>query len=196
MSDKNITSKIEEVYRNFIIVSGLHRSGTSMMMQILEAAGLQCMYDNLIKPDEQNPNGYYEYHPVLSIRQNNSFLKEANGKVIKILCDKLEYLPLNYNYKIILMRRNMKEVISSQCYAFNFTNEELLSLNNDRYSKINRAESWLDKNKIPFFNCDYNNLLIDSKPILESLNKFLGLDLDINIMSKVIDKKLYRHRVE
>ena len=43
------------------IVSGLPRSGTSMMMKMLEAGGMQVLTDNIRTPDEDNPKGYYEF---------------------------------------------------------------------------------------------------------------------------------------
>jgi len=42
------------------IVSGLERSGTSLMMQILKASGIPVAYDETRKKDKNNPKGYFE----------------------------------------------------------------------------------------------------------------------------------------
>jgi len=98
-----------------IIVSGLPRSGTSMMMKMLEAAGLEILTDHLRAADDNNPKGYYEFERVKQLKAGDfDWLPQARGKVVKIISALLEYLPNQYEYKIIFMRRNMDEVLSSQ----------------------------------------------------------------------------------
>ena len=46
------------------VVSGLPRSGTSLMMQMLSAGGLPALTDDLREADESNPRGYFEFEPV------------------------------------------------------------------------------------------------------------------------------------
>ena len=41
------------------IVSGLPRSGTSMMMQAIEGGGISALTDNIREKDEDNPKGYF-----------------------------------------------------------------------------------------------------------------------------------------
>ena len=97
------------------IVSGLPRSGTSMMMKILEAGGLEVFTDNLRLPDEDNPKGYYELEQVKALKDgDDSWIKDAPGKVVKVISSLLEYLPLSYKYKIIFMRRAIPEILASQ----------------------------------------------------------------------------------
>ena len=40
------------------LVSGLPRSGTSMMMKMLEAGGMPVLVEHLRTADEENPEGY------------------------------------------------------------------------------------------------------------------------------------------
>jgi len=96
------------------IVSGLPRSGTSMMMQLLVAAGLPALTDGERAPDEDNPLGYFEFRKATSLAQDSSWLPEARGKVVKIVAQLLLSLPPGEHYEIILMERNLSEVVGSQ----------------------------------------------------------------------------------
>ena len=97
-----------------IIVSGLPRSGTSLMMQMLKAGGVEILSDGNRAADPDNPQGYWEYEPVKSLRRDNSWLKLAEGKAVKVISALLPYLDLDLTYKIILMKRPLAEVIASQ----------------------------------------------------------------------------------
>ena len=96
------------------IVSGLPRSGTSMMMQILESGGMKVITDNIRKADEDNPHGYYEYERVKKIKDDTGWLKETRGKAFKMISLLLYDLPSNENYKVIFMKRKMSEILASQ----------------------------------------------------------------------------------
>ena len=88
--------------QDIVIVSGLPRSGTSMMMKMLETGGLKPLTDNLRVADEHNPKGYYELEAVKKIDENKEWLKDAQGKVVKIISKFLQSLPSIYTYKIIV----------------------------------------------------------------------------------------------
>ena len=101
--------------KTVIIVSGLPRSGTSMMMKMLEAGGLKILTDNLREADANNPKGYYEFERVKQMKDGNlAWLPDAVGKVVKIVTGLIIYLPSDYKYKIIFMKRDLNEVLSSQ----------------------------------------------------------------------------------
>jgi tetratricopeptide (TPR) repeat protein len=98
----------------FIIVSGLPRSGTSLMMRMLEAAGLPVMSDGRRRADEDNPTGYYEWEAIKTIASRPSILREAEGKAIKVVSALLPSLPKEHRYKVIFMDRPVTEVVASQ----------------------------------------------------------------------------------
>ena len=50
--------------RPIVVVSGLPRSGTSMMMQMLQAGGLEILTDAVRMADASNPKGYLEFEAV------------------------------------------------------------------------------------------------------------------------------------
>lgn len=100
--------------RTITIVSGLPRSGTSMMMQILEAAGLELATDDHRVPDADNPNGYFELDAAKRLRDDSSFLDSVVGRVIKVVTPQLFFLPREYDYRVISMERELDEVLASQ----------------------------------------------------------------------------------
>jgi len=100
--------------RTITIVSGLPRSGTSMMMQMLEAAGLEVATDGHRIADSDNPNGYYELDAVKRLREDSSFLKSIVGQVVKVVSPLIPFLPPEYDYRVISMERDLDEIMASQ----------------------------------------------------------------------------------
>lgn len=107
---------ISQTPNSVIVVSGLPRSGTSMMMSMLEAGGIEILSDGLRAPDEDNPLGYYELEVVKTLRQQRDFawLAGANGKAVKIISSLLKHLPPLFSYDVVFMNRDLDEVILSQ----------------------------------------------------------------------------------
>jgi hypothetical protein len=100
--------------RTITIVSGLPRSGTSMMMQMLGAAGLEVATDDRRIADSDNPNGYYELDAVKRLREDSSFLKSIVGQVVKVVSPLIPLLPSKYDYRVISMERDLDEIMASQ----------------------------------------------------------------------------------
>lgn len=186
-----------------IIVSGLPRSGTSMMMKMLDAGGIPPFTDNLRTPDEDNPKGYYEYERVKKLPEGDTeWLREAKGKAVKVISALLEHLPDEYQYKILFMRRNMDEILASQRQMLirsgkptdKVSDEQMAALYRKHLAKV---ETWLqEKPNMSVLYIDYNAMLKDARPHLEQINRFLGNYLDIDKMAQVIDPNLYRQRNE
>jgi hypothetical protein len=106
--------RVLEPSRTITIVSGLPRSGTSMMMQMLEAAGLEVATDGRRIADSDNPNGYYELAAVKRLREDSSFLKSVVGQVVKVVSPLIPLLPPEYDYRVISMERDLDEIMASQ----------------------------------------------------------------------------------
>ena len=96
------------------IVTGIPRSGTSLMMSILGAAGLPLLIDDERPADLSNPRGYFEYAPVKRGAADLSWLEEARGRVVKIIHALLPELPRDRTYRVVLMERPIAEVVASQ----------------------------------------------------------------------------------
>ena len=180
-----------------IVVSGLERSGTSLMMQILEDAGFNLSYDGSRKPDEHNPNGYYELEDgkiILELTNNNINLNKYKNKVIKITAYGIPLIS-GMRYKVIYMERNIEEVadsqrkmISSRYPMYTPVEEDILLL-----SKLNATtKRYMNDNDIEYVVINYNKLITNPIQEIRKLSNFLGKDISDSV--RVIDKKLYRNR--
>ena len=201
-----MTNRKSLVSKNDIItiVSGLPRSGTSMMMRMLEAGNMPVLVDNLRKPDDDNPKGYYEYEPVKKIKEDASWLENASGKVVKMISLLLYHLPPDSYYKIIFMRRKMNEILASQRVMLerlgqiqpadkpDVSDEEMAQKFEEHLKKI---EFWLSGQKnIDVLYLDYRIVIMNPKEQADNIVRFLGADLDTEKMVQAVDKKLYRQR--
>ncbi len=194
VSDKNHRSVI-------IVVSGLPRSGTSMMMEMLKAGGIQSLTDDLREADIDNPRGYFEFERVKKLPEgDNAWLSDAVGKAVKIIAPLLPYLPDNYTYNVIFMKRNMEEILSSQRVMLqkkgqepqDKVEEKIKNLYNENLKSVIKFMN--DNTNFSYLCCDYNEILGSSLQCIEQIASFLDLRLDIKQMVKVVEPTLYRQR--
>ena len=186
--------------QSVIIVSGLPRSGTSMMMRMLEAGGMPVLVDNLRPADEDNPNGYYEFERVKKVREDASWLEDARGKAVKMVYRLLYDLPDEDSYRVIFMTRKLDEVIASQNTMLqrngkgsdDLTGEQLA----DIYSKqLLEARTWLDSSpNFEVLYVDYGNVLNETQRVADELNQFFQGELSTTAMVGVPNPSLYRQR--
>lgn len=182
------------------IVSGLPRSGTSMMMQVIEAGGIPALTDNVRTKDEDNPQGYYEFEPVKKTKQDPSWVPQARGKVVKMVYRLLYDLPPDYEYRVIFMRRNIDEVLASQKKMLqrsgkpgaNVSDEKLKELFIAELEKFNR---WIAAQKnFSIISVDYAEMIQSPQEQCEKINAFLGGMLDCGRAAAAVDPSLYRNR--
>jgi len=186
-----------------VIVSGLPRSGTSMAMKMLEAGGMELVVDNIRTADEDNPKGYYEDERVKDLAEMTEkvWLKEARGRVIKVVSSLLNYLPENNAYKVIFMRRNLHEVLASQTKMLLRRGEESHSEDEDL---LKMYESHLEKVTFqlrfrPYFQAlylNYADVVKDPSKEARRVADFVGDGLDVVRMAGAVDGSLYRNRRE
>ena len=183
------------------IVSGLPRSGTSMMMKMLEAGGIPPLTDELREADVDNPKGYYEFERVKKLPDGDTaWLEEAQGKSVKIISALLKHLPDGYTYRILFMRRNLDEVVASQKKMLihreeatdTVIDEELIQLFKKHLSHI---ETWVNtQSNVEFKYVDYNLMLTDPATEIDKVDQFLNGRLNTTEMVKTVDLNLYRNR--
>lgn len=181
------------------LVSGLPRSGTSMMMKMLEAGGLHPITDGQRSADEDNPKGYYELEAVKRTKQDDSWVTDARGKVVKVISQLLQDLPDTEKYKVVFMRRHLDEVLASQQKMLVRRDEEDKSTDSDMKdmfaSHVDEIEGWMRAaDHIDVLFVSYNRMQSDAESQINRICKFLDTDLDANKMASVIDPKLYRQR--
>jgi hypothetical protein len=100
--------------QEFVLVSGLPRSGTSLMMQMLRAGGMELMHDGKREADIDNPEGYWEWEDIKNLPKRPLLIEQAHGKATKVISALLPSLPPKHKYKIIFMTRPVQEVVASQ----------------------------------------------------------------------------------
>jgi len=183
------------------VVSGLPRSGTSMMMKMLEAGGLPPMTDQIRTPDDDNPKGYYEFERVKKMPDGDkAWVAEAHGKAVKVISALLEHLPGDHTYKVIFMRRQMDEILASQKQMLIRSDKPTDKVSDEQLAGMYRkhlatVESWLrTQPNVSVLYMDYNAMLADPRRYIAEIDRFLGNQLDVEKMAVIIDPSLYRQR--
>jgi hypothetical protein len=182
------------------IVSGLPRSGTSLMMQMLAAGGLPVLSDGERQADEDNPRGYYEWERIKLLQQQPDCIREAEGKVVKIISQLLFALPPAHDYRIIFMQRPLAEVVASQSEMIRkrgTTGAALApaALIAGLQAHLNQINAWFrNRANASIFRVEHHDVLREPLRISESIETFLECKLDVHAMSQQIDMSLYRQR--
>lgn len=182
------------------VVSGLPRSGTSMMMSMLTAGGLEPLVDDIRSADDDNPKGYFEFEKVKSLAKESDWLSEARGRLVKIVSAHLKHLPSSYRYRIVFMQRRMEEVLASQRQMLIRRGEPTDRVSDEKMAQLftrhlRDVEHWLAQQaNLSCLYVNYNAVLADAAAHLKSINDFFGGRLDISAMARVVDSSLYRQR--
>jgi hypothetical protein len=184
-----------------VIVSGLPRSGTSMMMKMLEAGGLPVLIDGLRVADPDNPEGYYEYERVKELdKGDTAWVADAQGKAVKVISALLEYLPLDYQYRVIFMHRNIEEVLSSQRKMLERRGESTDAVNDAEMAELfakhlAKVKEWLRAQpNFAVLDIDYNAMMKSPESYIRMVNQFIDNTLDEQAMAKMVNPQLYRNR--
>ena len=190
--------------KTFVLVSGLPRSGTSLMMQMLEAGGMPVMTDDKRGPDTDNPRGYYEWEAIKQIGKHPELLDDeaVNGRAIKCVSMLLPRMPAKHDYKLIFMRRPIAEVVASQQAMTTRLGTKSADLDSEQLARGLRAHRedirrWATTvPHITLLEIDYPKLVREPLPQISRLIDFLGKDRLPNSqqMATVVDHSLYRKR--
>ncbi len=170
--------------RVITVVSGLPRSGTSLMMQLLVAAGIEPMTDARRALDEDNPLGYFEFEKTLSLAKDNSWIPEARGKAIKIVAQLLPLLPAGEFYNIVFMDRDLDEVVASQHAMLARQKRTGAQLDDAKLKEtyamqLERVRRLLaQRSDVRTLTVNYGNLLADTATEIVRLAQFLGEPFD------------------
>jgi hypothetical protein len=184
------------------IVSGLPRSGTSLMMQMIVAGGMPVLSDGDRKADSDNPKGYLEWELIKKLPQDPILIAEAEGKVVKVISQLIPSLSDQHEYRIVFMQRPLTEVLMSQDQMLRrrgnvqqITNASALEGVFQRH--LIEVNNWLTgKENIHVLRVHYHRVLREPRPVAEEVTAFLGVGLDIEAMVRQVDGSLYRNRVE
>lgn len=187
--------------REIVIVSGLPRSGTSMMMRMLEAGGMPLLTDGNRAADEDNPRGYYEFERVKKVREDTMWMAEAAGKAVKVISFLLDALPLEYGYRVVFMRRAMPEILASQRKMLERRGEsdksgdarmgELLE------KHLGHIVPWVERQpNIQILFVEHREALEHPRRTAARVSAFVGGGLDEDAMAASVERGLHRQRFD
>jgi len=183
-----------------IIVSGLPRSGTSMMMKMLAQGGLSIVTDEQRQADEDNPNGYFEVELSKKLKDGNvKWIYKAQGKVIKVISYLLEFLPDDLTYDIIFMEREINEILASQKKMLQHRNETSaindVEMETQFRAHLKAVKYWVArKPNMRVCYVDYGAMVNTPESICPAIVDFLEIPLAIPAMCAVPNQSLYRNR--
>jgi hypothetical protein len=185
-----------------VVVSGLPRSGTSMMMRMLDAGGLPILSDGERTADVDNPKGYFELERIkyLEKETDKSYLREGRGKAVKAISFLIKDLPDENDYRVIFMRRDLDEVLTSQEKMIDRLEQDDTSAEREAIKEAYRNDivrtRLLCRNRPNYelIEVHYKAAIDDPAAAAQQVNAFLGGGLDENAMRAVIDASLYRNR--
>lgn len=190
-----------EKRKTIVLVSGLPRSGTSMMMKMLQAGGIPPLTDALREADRDNPKGYFEFERVKQLDKGDvAWLPQAEGKAVKVISALLEHLPADYDYKVLFMERHMPEILASQRKMLVHRGEDAGSMDDERMAElfdkhVAKIKSWLDQQpNFAVLNVHYSDVLDDPEAQALRVCNFLASNLNHEAMAEVVDPDLYRNR--
>ena len=182
------------------VVSGLPRSGTSLMMQMIVAGGIPPLSDGLRTADENNPKGYFEWEPAKTLKQNPEAIGAGEGKVVKIISALLPFLPEDHEYKIVFMVRPLEEVIASQNSMLRrmgkaVPNTPAASVTAAFEKHLREIDSMLAKRKgISVLKVEHARVLVDPGREASRVAQFLIRPLDVERMTQQVERSLHRER--
>jgi hypothetical protein len=182
------------------VVSGLPRSGTSMMMQMLEQGGMELLTDQVRQADENNRNGYYEFEPVKGLLKTDAgaWVGQAKGKAVKVIAQLLPHLPAENHYRIIFMQRDMQEILLSQRKMLEREGKQtpdMVQLAESYHAQLQRIEGYVAAHQhMDVLYLCYRDILIGPENTVASISEFIGRLLDRKKAASAVDSDLYRVR--
>lgn len=182
------------------VVSGMPRSGTSLMMRMLAAGGIPALTDGRRPADQHNPYGYFEDQRVRSLATDSTWLEEARGKAIKIIYRLLLHLPAEFDYRVLFIERDLDEVFDSQQDMLRAAGNPAAEQDRERMLRalaadLEAARRWLSAQpNVRQLDVPYKEIIGDPDPWCARISHFLDGGLNLRAMASTVDPSLYRHR--
>ena len=185
-----------------VVVSGLPRSGTSMMMNMLAAGGLEILSDGERVADIDNPKGYFELERIKNLEKetDKSYLRAARGKAVKVISFLIKDLPDENDYRVLFMRRDLDEVLTSQQKMIDRLDSADADADGAAMKEAFRNDiarvRVLCRTRPNFTLCEihYKDAVAEPAVASRAVNAFLGGRLDEAAMRAAVDAALYRNR--
>lgn len=187
--------------RDFVaVVSGLPRSGTSMMMRMLVAGGFPPVVDHERAANDDNPHGYFEFEPVKALTEDDSWVARSKGQVVKVIYKLVYDLPIEVPYRIVFLQRDLGEVVASQEKMLEREGLDPNAVDRDLMIKLFQGEvfdfqKWARAQRnIEILFVDYSTIVGQPEQAAQKIAEFFDCDLDARAMAEAVDPTLYRNR--
>jgi predicted AlkP superfamily phosphohydrolase/phosphomutase/tetratricopeptide (TPR) repeat protein len=186
--------------RTVTIVSGLPRSGTSMMMQMLVAGGVEAYSDGQRAADADNPRGYFEHDQAARLASHSGWIPRVRGKAVKVVAPLLPRLPDNESYAVILMSRDLAEIVASQREMLRRLGRSGAALEDEQLQsallqQMETVERWIAvRPNVRALTLDYRDVLAEPARACRRIEEFLGRPLLRDAMERAVDPALRRQR--
>ena len=199
LNSEQLDSTDSDDQKEIIIVTGLPRSGTSMMMQMLVAGGLEVHSDGRRQADESNPKGYFESEEVKKLAHANRWLDQCGGKVVKVVAPLIPYLSQRNKYRVVMMNRNIDEILASQEKMLERLDREGGNLTSDKFEKLFKTQlqhcrQLFTLHEIPVLELNYSEIIRTPEKVAQEISNFIPANLDFHNMASVVDPDLYREK--
>jgi len=187
--------------RDFVtVVSGVPRSGTSLLMQMLAAGGIDPWTDRVRRPDADNPRGYFEYEAVKRLPEAADWVSRARGSAVKVIHLLVPRLPTSCAYRLVLVRRDWGEVLASQAAMLERAGGSAADLPSDRLiavfeRQLEDVTRWAARHEVALLELGHRDVLSAPAASAATLDTFLGGGLDRDEMSGAVDRTLHRQKV-
>jgi len=184
-----------------VVVSGLPRSGTSMVMRMLSAGGVPVVTDGERSADEDNPLGYFELEQVKALGEGErpAWLAGARGKAVKVISFLLDRLPRGYDYRVVFLDRSLAEVLASQRTMLarrgetsTSSDERMTELFEEHLRTVRRLLR--EDSRFLAIDVPYAGVIADPAGQAARIARFVGLPADASLMAAAVDPSLYRNR--
>ncbi|MFN2426766.1 MAG: sulfotransferase family protein [Candidatus Binatia bacterium] len=182
------------------VVSGLPRSGTSMLMRMLEAGGIPALTDGQRTADDDNPLGYFELEAVKALPAEAAWLEDAAGRSVKVVSALLDKLPRTHRYRVIFLEREIEEVLASQRRMLERRGEPTNRVSDDAMASMFRKhvagvlERAQQRTEVRLATIAHAEVLASAHDAARRLDEFLGGGLDTTAMAAAVDVSLWRQR--
>jgi hypothetical protein len=187
---------------DIIVVSGVPRSGTSLVMNMLEAAGVEILADDVRPPDASNPRGYFELEAVKRTHRDPSWVELAPGKAVKVIHGLLPALPRDHSYRVLLMERSLAEVVASQSRMLaELGHVGRVDVSDERLEQLFAAQLTATRALLDHEPCfawmpvAFSDLLEQPLTMAERILRHVGIDGSAEAMAARVDPRLYRSRI-
>ena len=178
------------MYNQILLVSGLKKSGKSMVMRMLDSAHVPIVTSKPNKNDKYNPYRNYSHSKIKHIKKNESWINCAINKAIKIPSSLLPFLTNKKEYKLIFILRDINNILEDINELKNIDDSYNQLVETYSYS-LELIKSWLERqNNIKTMYVSYDNLINDTEQSAHDINMFINEFIPDEIKNTAIHRML------